>query len=87
MAWTIKLTETAVKSLRNLDPQHARRITRFLRTRVDQNPRDAGKALKGASIPLWRYRVGHYRLICEIRDSELLVLVVRVGHRRDVYRK
>lgn len=50
------------------------------------DPRTLAKPLQGEYGELWRYRVGPYRIICEIRDSELIVLVLRVGHRREVYR-
>ena len=50
------------------------------------DPRKAGKALAGNLKGLWRYRIGDYRLICEIRDKELIILALSVGHRKDVYR-
>jgi mRNA interferase RelE/StbE len=51
-----------------------------------ENPRQLGKPLQGDKGGLWRYRVGDYRLICEIQDERITVLVLRVGHRKDVYR-
>ncbi|MGA7675554.1 MAG: type II toxin-antitoxin system RelE/ParE family toxin [Rhizomicrobium sp.] len=89
MAWTISYTATARKQLRKLDKQAARRILDFLDERIAgaQNPRDTGKVLTGPLLgTFWRYRVGHYRIICEIQDGKLCVLVVEIGHRRDVYR-
>ena len=89
MAWTISYTATARKQLRKLDKQTARRILDFLDERVAgaQNPRDTGKALTGPLLgTFWRYRVGDYRIICEIQDGKLCVLVIEIGHRRDVYR-
>lgn len=53
---------------------------------VRQSPRDIGKALKSQMSGLWRYQVGNYRVVCEIQDTAITVLVVRIGHRRDVYR-
>jgi len=89
LAWTISYTATARKQLRKLDKQTARRILDFLDERVAgaQNPRDTGKALTGPLLgTFWRYRVGDYRIICEIQDGKLCVLVIEIGHRRDVYR-
>lgn len=89
MAWTIRYTDTARKQLRKLDKPAARRILDFLDERVAgaQNPRDSGKALTGPMLgTFWRYRVGDYRIICEIQDGILCVLVIEVGHRREIYR-
>jgi mRNA interferase RelE/StbE len=63
-------------------------IIRFLRERVQpsDNPRQWGKPLHGDKGGLWRYRVGDYRLICDVQDERITVLVLRVGHRKDVYR-
>lgn len=88
MAWTIDYTETAKGQLRKLDRPMARRILDFMDERVagQENPRNTGKALTGPLGGLWRYRVGDCRVICEIQDGALRVLVVQVGNRRDVYR-
>ena len=88
MAWTIEYTETARKQLRKLDKQTARQIVDFMDERVAllEDPRSTGKALVGALGGLWRYRVGDYRVICEIQDGRLLTLVVQIGNRREVYR-
>ena len=89
MAWRIDLTATAVKQLGKLDRTHAKRITDFLRIRLatQDDPRALGKALVGPQPgKFWRYRVGDYRLICDIQDDALRVLVIEVGKRRDVYR-
>lgn len=85
MAWTVELSDTAAKSLAKLDPQVARRITKFLRTKVTDDPRTAGKAMVGP-MNLWRYRVGDFRVVVSIEDARLVVLVIRIGHRREVYR-
>ena len=90
MAWTISYSDTARKQLRKLDKQTARRILDFMDGRIAgaHNPRDTGKALTGPlSGSFWRYRVWDYRIICEIEDAKLCVLVIEIGHRRDVYRK
>lgn len=88
MAWTIEYTETAKKQLRKLDRVTARRIVDFMDERVaaSGDPRGLGKALKGSLGDLWRYRVGDYRIFCDIQDEVLKVLVLQIGNRREVYR-
>lgn len=88
MAWTIDYTETAKTELSKLNKQIARRIVDFIDERIagQENPRNTGKALTGPLGSLWRYRVGDYRVICDIQDSALRILVVRIGNRRDFYR-
>ena len=78
MAWTIEYAETAKKQLRKLDRVAARRIVDFIDERVapSDDPRGMGKALKGPLGDFWRYRVGDYRVICEIQDGVLTVLVL-----------
>lgn len=82
----IELTGSAEKELAKLEKSVARWIIKFLRERVSIDPRASGKALRGDHSGLWRYRVGDYRVICEIYDEKISVLVVRVGHRKEVYR-
>ncbi len=89
MAWKIDLSPLAQKNLDQLDPQIARRILRFLYERVTtlEDPRSIGEALKGSRLgEFWKYRVGDYRLITNIDDGTLHILVVRIGNRRNVYR-
>ena len=89
MAWSVEYSETALKRLRKCDKQIARRILEFMDERVagDADPRAIGKALTGpAKGAFWRYRVGDMRVICEIQDAELRVLVIEIGDQRDVYR-
>lgn len=89
MAWRIEFEERAAKELKKLGSPAVERVLRFLRERLatTENPRALGKPLKGGELgELWRYRVGDYRLIAHINDVAVLVLVVRVGHRREVYR-
>ncbi|EAS6352068.1 TPA_asm: type II toxin-antitoxin system RelE/ParE family toxin [Salmonella enterica] len=87
MVWTINYSDRALKSLRKMDKQNARRIMDFmdLRIAVAADPRQSGKPLKGELGEFWRYRVGDYRILCEIRDNELIILVATIGHRREVY--
>ncbi len=86
--WTIEYTATARTQLRKLDRRMARRIVDTMNDRVAglENPRNLGKALTGPMGDLWRYRVGNCRVICDIQDDVLRVLVVRVGSRDKVYR-
>ena len=89
MAWTVDYADTAKEQLRKLDKQTARRIVDYMDERITglDNPRSTGKALTGPLGGLWRYRVGDCRVICDIQDGALRVLVVQVGNRREVYRK
>jgi mRNA interferase RelE/StbE len=89
MAWKIEFSPAADRELSKLDPQHIRRILKFLHERVAKldDPRSIGKALQGSALgEFWKYRVGDYRLICKIEDTRLVVLVLRVGHRKEIYR-
>jgi mRNA interferase RelE/StbE len=86
LAWRIELTDTATKQLSKLGKVDAKRIAAFLRERIVDDPRASGKALTGPLGGLWRYRVGDYRLVCEIQDAVLCVLVVKIGNRREIYR-
>jgi len=89
MAWKIELSATAARELDKLDAPQAKRILKFLKERLSplENPRSIGQALRGSEFgEFWKYRVGDYRLICRIEDDRLLILVLRVGHRREVYR-
>lgn len=89
MAWRIDLTETASKQLSKLDNVETKRITIFLKQRLAalDNPRSAGKALTGGPLgDLWCYGIDDHRIICEIQDGVLCVLMVKTGNPRDVYR-
>jgi len=85
--WAYRFDERALKELRKLGHQAQRDILGYLDERVAGNadPRRFGKTLKADLAGLWRYRVGDFRILCQIKDRELLVLVVAVGHRKDVY--
>ena len=89
MAWKIEVSPLAERELANVDAQHSRRILKFLHERVAKldDPRGIGKAMQGPSLgEFWGYRVGDYRLICKIDDDRVVVLLLRVGHRREIYR-
>lgn len=88
MAWIIEYTDTAKEQLSKLDKPSARRIMDYMDERIAvlDNPRSTGKALTGPLGGFWRYRVGDYRVICDIQDAAVRVLVVRIGNRKNVYR-
>lgn len=90
MAWKVELDLAAERELGKIDQQTARRILAFLHGRVAQldDPRSIGEALKGSKLgAFWKYRVGDYRIIASIEDGALRILVVRIGNRKEVYRK
>ena len=90
MAWQIEFDPSAAKELAVLDKRTARRIVQFLRERVAPltDPRSLGEALRGDELgSFWKYRLGDYRVVAEIIDRRVVIIVVRVGHRREVYRK
>ena len=89
MAWKIEFHPSALKELRELDRAVQRRVVDFLRERVAplEDPRGIGEPLRGPVLgKYWKYRIGDYRIICDINDRGLTILVVRIGNRRDVYR-
>ena len=88
MAWSIELARAAERELDKLDPQVARRVLSFLYECLSQldDPRSIGEALSGSKLgDFWKYRVGDYRLISSIQGHKLVILIVRVGNRREVY--
>jgi mRNA interferase RelE/StbE len=89
LAWRIEFVPAAAKELKKLGKAEAARIITTLETRVAEldNPRDLGSALTGDLGGLWRWRIGDYRVIARIEDERITILVVRVAHRREVYRR
>ena len=87
MAWTVEVSDFAEKQLRNLDQPIQKRLIDWLEDRLEgcKNPRHFGEPLRGELAGLWRYRIGAYRVICEIQDQRLVVLALAVGHRREIY--
>lgn len=88
MSYKIEIHEEALKTLRKMDQMSRKQILKYLSqvlARVD-DPRLLGKALVGNYSGLWRYRTGHFRILCQINDEKLVVLVLKVGHRKEVYR-
>ena len=89
MAWIIKYTESSSKQLKKLDKQTALRVLDYMDERVAvlSDPRSLGKNLKGPKMgEYWRYRVGDVRVICNILDGQMTVLVIEIGNRREVYK-
>ncbi|NBV06291.1 MAG: type II toxin-antitoxin system RelE/ParE family toxin [Proteobacteria bacterium] len=87
MTWTILLSDKVKKQLSKLDQQSKSDILNFLyQDKLHQSPKSSGKNLRGNLKKFWRYRVGDYRIICEMKNSELVVLVIDVGHRNKVYK-
>lgn len=89
MIWTIEYHTLVQKEMRKINPETRRRIRSFLHERLAalDDPRQTGAALEGSELGnFWRYRVGDYRIICDIQDHKLVVLVVEIGHRREIYR-
>ncbi|MCL2482880.1 MAG: type II toxin-antitoxin system RelE/ParE family toxin [Propionibacteriaceae bacterium] len=84
--WRLEYDKTVVRWLRKADPQTAKRIRDSLTAVVQTgNPRSRGHALTGVLAGLWRYRVGDYRIICDIHDQRVVVLVLEVGTRDHIY--
>ena len=89
MVWRIEITETAKKQIRKLDRPVQTEIIRYLRERIatEEDPSRFGAPLGRELAGRWKYRVGDYRLICEIQDERILVLVLMVGHRSKIHNK
>jgi mRNA interferase RelE/StbE len=88
LAWTVEINVTAEKQLRKLDRPIQKRLLDWLDERISgcKDPRHFGEPLRGDLTGLWRYRVGDFRIICEIQDQQLIVLALAIGHRREIYR-
>lgn len=86
MAWKIEWDETAQRQFHKLDRQIGKRIINYLDKNIIDNPRQFGKSLTGEFAGLWRYRVEDFRIICHIKDEKLTVLVLSVGHRKEIYK-
>ena len=89
MAWQIEFDPAAKKELSKLDPQIAKRIIQFLKSRLAKHPdpRELGEALRGSRLgEFWKYRVGDYRIIASIYDKKVCILVLRIGDRKEIYK-
>ncbi|GAB6888061.1 type II toxin-antitoxin system RelE/ParE family toxin [Desulfothermus okinawensis JCM 13304] len=85
MAWKIKFVSKIEKQLRKIPAQEVQKIFDFLKQEVARDPRAIGKPLKGQLREFWRYRIGNYRITTKIQDDELVVLIIKIGHRKDIY--
>ena len=87
MKYSVEYTRTAVKQLKKMD----KKIVALILTLVEEklvaceNPRSIGKALRGNLNDIWRYRVGDYRIIAKIEDEIVVIIIVEIGHRKDMY--
>jgi mRNA interferase RelE/StbE len=85
--WKIEWDSKALKEAKKLDKAARKKIVEYLENRVlaNQDPYQFGKPLKGDKVGIWRYRVGDYRILCQIENEALIVLVIAVGHRKNIY--
>ena len=88
MAWQIEFDSEAENDLKKINREMQRRILRYLRERIatGKDPRRFGAPLRRELSGLWKYRLGDYRIICRIEDKKVVVYVIRVGHRKDIYK-
>ena len=88
MAWTVEISDIAERQLRKLDRPVQERILGWLNDRIEgcKNPRHFGEPLRGERAGFWRYRIGDYRVLCDIQDKKVIVLVLTIGLRRQVYK-
>ena len=88
MAWIVEFSKTAVKQLKKIDKHEQKKIINFLREKIENqsNPKLHGKSLTGDKSDLWRYRVGDYRIICKLENKALIILVLTIGHRKNIYK-
>lgn len=89
MKYHIVFTESVLKTLSKLDKYTAKMLINWISDKLEgcENPRIYGKALSANLVGLWRYRVGDYRIIAKIEDGKLVILIVTIGHRREIYDK
>ena len=88
MGWTVEIGEFAESQLMKLDRPVRERILNYLNDRIEgcKDPRHFGEALKGDKSGLWRYRVGDYRIICQLQHERLVILAIAIGHRSKIYK-
>jgi mRNA interferase RelE/StbE len=85
LTWQIEWDDRARKELRSLDSSIQNKILRYLRERTTTNPQSFGRGLVGDKSGLWRYRIEDYRVVCQLEEHRLVVLVIKVGHRKEIY--
>lgn len=88
MGWTVEIGEFAESQLMKLDRPVRERILNYLNDRIEgcKDPRHFGEALKGDKLGLWRYRVGDFRIICQLQQERLVILAIAIGHRSKIYK-
>ena len=88
MSYSVRYDEKALKQLKKMDRSVQKLITSWIEKNLidTENPRLHGKGLSGDKSGYWRYRVGDYRVIADIRDEEIIIVIVEIGHRREIYR-
>jgi mRNA interferase RelE/StbE len=88
LVWQIEFDSEAEDDLNKIDREIQRRILRYLREKIatEKDPRRFGAPLRRELSGLWKYRLGDYRIICRIEDKKVIVYVIRIGHRKDIYR-
>lgn len=88
MTYSLVVSENVKKKIKKMDKYLGLMLAKDMKAKLDklENPRSFGKALQGEYKGLWRYRIGAYRVICDIRDDELIVLAIDFGHRKNVYK-
>jgi len=87
MTYSILFTDRTKKQFSKLNKDIQKRIVDYVENRVLENPLKFGKSLVGAKKGLWRYRIGDYRIICNISNNQLLILIVDIGHRKEIHNK
>lgn len=87
MKYTVEYTAGAIKNLKKLDKHTQALILGWIEKNLMncENPRQHGKCLTANRSGQWRYRIGDYRLICEIEDDKIVILILSIGHRREIY--
>ena len=87
MSYSVSISKPALKALKKMDKSNAAAILSWIKKNLEgtDNPYKQGKRLKGNLSQFWRYRVGDYRILCSIEDGKLIIIVVAVGHRREIY--
>lgn len=87
MAWIVEFSQTAASQFSKLDKPENIRMKKFIsKLSALDNPRYNGKMMQGEYSEYYRYRVGQFRLICSIEDTKMLITVIKLGHRKDVYK-
>jgi mRNA interferase RelE/StbE len=89
LVWKIEFDLHTERDLKKIDPVSQKRIFHFLKERLAplKDPRTLGEALHGEKLgDFWKYRVGNYRIICKIEDKTIKILVIRIEHRKDIYK-